>query len=57
MRGGGGCQFIHHKQYEDLVYENLGPFRPIGLNGQNLPVIPITKYTSRFVKFGLNLKF
>ena len=41
----------------DLVYENLGPFRPIGLNSQNLPVVPITKCTSRFVKFGLNLKF
>ena len=51
------CQFIHHKQYEDLVYENLGPFRPIGLNGQNLPVLHITKYTSRFVKFDLNLRF
>ena len=44
MRGGGGCQFIHHKQYEDLVYENLGPFRPIGLNGQiyQLYLLPST---------------
>ena len=53
----GGCQFIHHKQYEDLVYENLGPFRPIGLNGQNLPVVPSTMCISTFLKFGFNLKF